>query len=139
MVKHSFMLGGYWDKSSIFCFDLDTMFEEYIEEFETHYNAWIIDIVMKRGYGWCWQQHFKQNNHEQSDIPMLSGGEVYLGYANNQVLDNIEDDVNEFLVLPNQSEIRVLSTLLNAKYSSSINPLRKLPIELLRTLKDFLI
>jgi hypothetical protein len=90
------------------------------------------------GSTWYFDEYYTRNGDFRS-TKTSEGIDVTHGKKDNEAIVDVYGDKVVFLILPNQAEIRALLVLLNAKQSTSINPLRKLPIEMFRLVKNFLI
>jgi hypothetical protein len=145
-----------WDERDIFCFDL----VRGMDYEDKHYKLVYADVLKDKdfhnnkrepskteddedddeyeedGSTWFFDKFYSRNGDFRSTT--FEGIDVTHGNFDDEAIVIIDGHEVSFFILPNQAEIRALLTLLNAK-QSSINPLRKLPIEMIRLVKNFLI
>jgi hypothetical protein len=89
------------------------------------------------GQTWYFDESYSSNGDFRSTF--FNGAKITHGWNEQFVIVDIHFEKIIFYLIPNQAEIRALLTLLNLKYSNSITALMKLPIEMFRLIKNFLI
>lgn len=162
MLRQNFLADLGIDKQ-IFCFDLvqgmdhfyeqDVIYADVLKDKDFHNNKreprngsthedHDYNIEVNEDGIWYFDEYYSSNGNFRST--QVNNFKIIHGTTKSSVLlieDNIVkfEDIVKMYLLSNQAEIRALLTLLNAKRSSSINPFRKLPIEMFRLVKNFLI